>query len=1051
MSRKLPEELVPVLAKVGHHWPEADEDALRQAAALWREFGTEAERLGRRGQESAQRVTGENSGAAVEAFGRHWTDFSGGGRGYLDDAQSAAELLAKAFEGAAGATDTCKAELVAELTELAEKLKAAEAAEAKAKAEKGGGLAGAVTKVVDTVVAEAGEAIDIVAAKLKIGELLEELGRAMKHGLQTALAEPAVIALERLAKTDGKAHGRSAELSARSALVGADGQPAGPLGGAAAGAAAVGGVRTLSAAVDSHGRLITDDEGNPLLRDQNGKLVAGVEGVTVPVGPDGKPVVGADGKVEVLGADGQPLVGVAVGVDGKPLTDAGGNPVTVGADGRLGGSGLSVALGTDGRPLVGADGRPVVLGPDGQPVADPDGEPGVRTGVRTAGLPTDLSAEADTDLHERSAVSGLGLRTTQAGTGEADLLGDGGGDGYDSGSGDSGSGSSYGSLSGHSGPGGGHRYRQDSFDYGGGGGVGGSDYSDYSGYSEDDSPSVSYHSSLRTGPVSLQTDSVLVEPPQTAPDYGSRGGYDPGSGSGSGYGSGSGSGYGSGYGSGSGDGSGGGYSGGGGWRPDPTGGSVPPVPAPGGYGPVGGTPVGGGSPGAPVVTGPVGGSPVGGPVGSPVGGSIGGGPLVTGPVGGVQGVPGAPGVPGTPVGGPIGAGAPGTAGTPVGGVVGVGLGIPPQDGRSGAAVPRTPVGTPLPGAGLGANPGAAAHALLRPYTGPVADFRVRPEQLLPTAASGTSGWTAVPAGELGAAFLLARTGRRQVVPPQGEREQVRTIADSRPYGVPGGLGPVDPAHQAEAELRAPVTPEGFAAPHPDPRGGTWTEVLNGGGYREQGRANNCVELSLSGLDSYAGHPTCGAPRLPDGPAGERGGRDRAERELGTQFRDLGDGEQAHRRLAEVLLRTGHGAQAVLLTMDEFGRSHTWNAVVHNGVLGYLDHQTGRRSSAPLYGADHGLWAIAVDADSRPLDLSDLQLAVPGPESGPAATVEPGPAATVEPGPAATVEPEPAATVEPEPAQPADPAPATPEQPAPPRSRLTVHRAPAGNSARSTKR
>ncbi|MGE7436731.1 toxin glutamine deamidase domain-containing protein [Kitasatospora sp. NPDC001175] len=1026
MSRKLPEELVPVLAKVGHHWPEADEDGLRRAASLWREFGTEAEQLSRRGRESAQRVTEENSGPAMEAFGRHWTDFSGGGRGYLDDATGAAELVAKAFDGAAEATDTCKSAMVAELTELAEKLKAAEAAEAKAKAEHGGGLAGAVTKAVDTVVAEAGEAVDLVAAKIKIGELLEELGRAMKHGLQTALQEPAVIALERLAGANGKARGGSDDAIALSARAGIGGQSTGPLAGAAAGSAAVGGVRALSAAVDSHGRLITDDEGHPLLRDQNGKLVAGVDGVTVPVGPDGKPVVDADGKVEVLGTDGKPLVGVAVGVDGKPLTDARGNPVTVGVDGRLGDSKLSVALDENGAPLVGTDGRPVVLGPDGQQLPGPDQKLGLRAGVQTAGLPTDLSAGAgagaDADVSERSTAAGIGLRTAPAGTGVQVGLGD--GDGYGSGAGDGsdgyGGGSSYAGSSGHSGTGGGgYRHRQDPFEDGGGqGGYDSADYSDYG------NPPVTHHTSLRTGPVSLQTDSVFVEPPQTGSDYGSSGGSGPGSGSGSGYGSG--------YGSGGGDvPSAGSGSSGGGWRPDPSGGSVPSIPATGGYGPVGGAPVGG-STGVPVVTGPVGGGPAAsGPVGGPVGGSIGGGPVVTGPVGGTPGVsgtpgtPGIPGAPGGPVGGPIGAGAPGAAGQPVGGAIGVGVGITPQDGRSGAAVPRMPVGTPLPAAGLGANPGVPAP--LRSSLGPVADFRVRPDQLLPTDAHGTSAWSAVPAGELGAAFLLVRAGRRQGVPPQGELEQVRTIADSRPYGVPGGLGPVDPAHQAEAELRFPVTPEGFAVPHSDPRRGTWTEVLNGGGYREQGRANNCVELSLSGLDSYAGHPTCGAPRLPDGPAGERGGRDRAERELGTQFRDLGDGEQAHRRLAEVLLRTGHGAQAVLLTMDEFGRSHTWNAAVCEGTLSYLDHQTGRRSAAPLYGAEHGLWAIAVDGDCRPLDLSDIQLAAPEPK------------------------PEPEAAPDPVPAPQAEQEPAVPEQPAPPRSRLTIHRAPAGTSARSAKR
>ncbi|MFD9128947.1 hypothetical protein [Kitasatospora sp. NPDC059571] len=81
MPRNLPAELAPVMARLDRRWPEADEDALRGAAGLWREFGAEADRLGRRGVAAAQRVTGENAGPAVDAFADHWRGFSGGGRG----------------------------------------------------------------------------------------------------------------------------------------------------------------------------------------------------------------------------------------------------------------------------------------------------------------------------------------------------------------------------------------------------------------------------------------------------------------------------------------------------------------------------------------------------------------------------------------------------------------------------------------------------------------------------------------------------------------------------------------------------------------------------------------------------------------------------------------------------------------------------------------------------------------------------------------------------------------------------------------------------------
>ncbi|MFE2109022.1 toxin glutamine deamidase domain-containing protein, partial [Kitasatospora sp. NPDC059463] len=199
--------------------------------------------------------------------------------------------------------------------------------------------------------------------------------------------------------------------------------------------------------------------------------------------------------------------------------------------------------------------------------------------------------------------------------------------------------------------------------------------------------------------------------------------------------------------------------------------------------------------------------------------------------------------------------------------------------------------------------------------------------------------------------------------------RLRTIADSRPTGLPGGLGPVDPEHQREIERRAPRDADGLPARHPDPAQGGWTEVVNDGGYREPGRANNSLEIALSAVDTFTGRPTCAAPRIPtEGDAGERGGRDRAERELGAPFRDLGDGDQAFARLAGELRRAGHGAQAVLLTLDGFGRPHAWNAVNHRDTVTYLDHQAGRRDPAPLHPADHGLWAIALGPEGRPLDL-----------------------------------------------------------------------------------
>ncbi|MFE1319166.1 toxin glutamine deamidase domain-containing protein, partial [Kitasatospora phosalacinea] len=378
---------------------------------------------------------------------------------------------------------------------------------------------------------------------------------------------------------------------------------------------------------------------------------------------------------------------------------------------------------------------------------------------------------------------------------------------------------------------------------------------------------------------------------------------------------------------------------------------------------------------------------------------------------------GAPGAVGGPVTGPVAGaaggavGAPGAAGASGGAAAVVGVGQQPVGGRPVATGPVGPVG----GGGIGQH---APGGPVRGYEPPV-DVRrqsATDEQGLP-----------VNPGQASAAWLVIANGRRRgaLGPlPEGERE--RTLADGRPYGLPGGLGPVDPAHQAEAVRRTPV-------PAPDPMVGEWIEVLNGGGHAEAGRANNCVDVSLSAVDTLGGVPTCAAPRLPDGPAGERGGRDRAELELGTRFLDLGDGPDAHGRLGRALLAHGTGTRAVLLTVDAFGRSHTWNAVNHKGVLSYLDHQTGYAAPTPLYPADHGLWAVAVDAADRPIDLAaPLPATVAVPDRAPEPEPEPEPALVGAPAPAAEAPEE-------------GTAPAA--APAPPRSRLTIHRTTTGSTNR----
>ncbi|MFJ9946835.1 toxin glutamine deamidase domain-containing protein [Kitasatospora sp. NPDC091207] len=967
MSRKLPEELAPVLARTGHRWPQADEDGLRRAAGLWRDFGTEAERLGKRGGDSAKRVTGENSGRAVEAFGEYWRAFSGGGTGHLDDAHTATTLVAGAFDTAARAVDSCKAELVATLTELAAELKKADEQAVRAKAAAAevatatrtggaapGGVFGGLRQTLGTVaggvrdaateqVAEAMAAVAVESAGLKIGGLLDELGRAMKDGLNGTLKEPAVVALLRLAPGGGP-RVRPASFTGGVFDPVAAGLPAalaepGVLGADGTGLAVVlgqdgrpvVGVPGLAVKLDEAGRPVLDEHGDPVIVRADGTPVADASGLLVVPGPDGKPLVGVEDlavKLDeqgwpVLGKDGRPVLTDPDGkeVRGVPLTDlaAGGGRNGHGLDGKPGGPladgpgavlpGVPGAPGGPGAgvPGVGPDGVVVMAGPDSDGHPRPDGP---------AGRP-----EAD--------VSGGG--PVRAGSAAGGGGGGGGGDWAPVGHPDGAGRPAAPASPAHPGGGG-----------GGGGGPAGS-----GGPADDDYhlPPAAAAAHLGGGgaPVTVRTDSVLAPPAPSGPAAPAH--YPSAPDGPSGGGAAQGSPYGSSYG--------GPY-------------SVPVAAGPTGPGPYAGPP--GSSYGGPVAAGH-GPAPFGSGVGAgaPAGTAHPGAAVPAGPAGPVV-VPG----PGAPVAGAPVAGAPGTPGVPGSAApgqhtpaearpgAGAGLGAGGPRGATGTPHP-VPLPVPQPAVPLPVGTG-------RPEDHPD-DHRRRPDG---SPAEGGHGpaWAAVPVATAHAMAL--QLARRALLGGGPEEYQVRprTIADSRPYGLPGGLAPVDPEHQREVERRVPRDGDGLPVRHPDPAAGGWTEVVNAVGPQAPGRANNSLEVALSAVDTFTGRPTCAAPRIPtEGDAGERGGRDRAERELGAPFRDLGDGGPAFGRLAGELRRAGHGSQAVLLTLDGFGRPHAWNAVNHRDTVTYLDHQVGRRGAEPLHDGAHGLWAIALDPDGRPLDLA----------------------------------------------------------------------------------
>ncbi|MGA5818693.1 toxin glutamine deamidase domain-containing protein [Kitasatospora sp. NPDC094028] len=849
MSRKLPEELVPALTRTGRHWPQADEDGLRKAAALWREFGTEADGAARRCGESVRRVTADNSGHAVDAFAAYWQAFSGGGKGHLDDAHTAVGLVATAFDTAARAVDGCKAEIVTTLRQLAADLKQAEeaaaasSAAAKVKAAAGGGakgLDGFAAKVRNAAAAQVAEAAEVLAvevAGLKIDGLLTELGRAMKDAMATALKEPAAVHLLRLGPDTR--HGNGTRVTAASYRGGA----VDPLGAG------------LPAALGEPGVLGRGGTGLVLLTGQDGRQVVGVPGLSVALDEHGQPVLGADGKPVILRAD------------GTPVADATGLQVLTGPDGKpvVGVPGIGVALDGHGRPVLtdqtGREVQGLALG-DAERKGHPPGPlTAAAAGNVTGDVPGDVTGNAPA-----AAPNGPHRATVPAATDWSPPP----------------------ARDDEPAWGGGHqRTAAPAHRSGGSAGWSDGDYPLAAPAPVSASAPAPSHGG-GSAPVTVRTDSVAAPPAPAGP---------------------TGPAYGPTYGS-------------------------PASEAPAAVRPVG-------------VPGLVG---MPAQFGTPVPGAV--PPVGPGPLAGGGPAPAVPGA--APFGSGVGAGA------AAGAAIGAPAVRPPAAGAAPLPVLPPVVGTtPIVGTTpvVGRPEPHHLDGRRRDGTGPATD-----QSLL---------WGVVPVATAHATALqLALRARRDATPDE-LAARLRTIADSRPYGRPGGLAPVDPQHQAELERRAPRDEHGWFVRHPDPAAaGDWAEAVNDGGYREPGRANNSLEIALSAVDTYTGRPTCAAPRIPtEGDAGERGGRDRAERELGAPFQDLGDGGQAFDRLTGELRRAGHGSQAVLLTLDGFGRPHAWNAVNHQDHVTYLDHQLARRAPTPLHPATHGLWAIALAPEGHPLDLT----------------------------------------------------------------------------------
>ncbi|WP_230465539.1 toxin glutamine deamidase domain-containing protein [[Actinomadura] parvosata] len=259
----------------------------------------------------------------------------------------------------------------------------------------------------------------------------------------------------------------------------------------------------------------------------------------------------------------------------------------------------------------------------------------------------------------------------------------------------------------------------------------------------------------------------------------------------------------------------------------------------------------------------------------------------------------------------------------------------------------------------------------RPVDGPTGEPGDGPGDGLSDGPGGGQGGRRWGAGELGGLVWDGGSGP-EVVPAvepdwfDGPGRPPR-LADSRPYGVPGGLAQPDP--QVERDLAEALRP---GARFPDPRG-TWVRLVNGGGPADDPfRSSNAADCALAVLSTWHGEPATAAPRLPEYDrigrpvlTGEQGSVARIEEWAGHRLQYAGQGRHAYPLIARRLLDAGHGAAAVIVVRWPGGGSHAWNAVNFEGEVIWIDAQRGHLSVEPPYRTVTGVFCVILDRRGRP--------------------------------------------------------------------------------------
>ncbi|WP_406217960.1 toxin glutamine deamidase domain-containing protein [Streptomyces decoyicus] len=197
MSLMLPDWLEWVLEMLGYDWPTGDEDKMNESADRWREFANVVEQLQSEGVSAAGNVLSANSGDSIDGFSTTWEKFSGNGSGYLDDARTAAELIAFALNAGSGVIIGMKVAVIAQLAILAAEIIAAQAA-----------------APFTLGLSEIGAAGATQATRLIVRRILKEAREALVEAIVETVKEPAVSALEAMI-SDAIAQGMNMNFGAQ--------------------------------------------------------------------------------------------------------------------------------------------------------------------------------------------------------------------------------------------------------------------------------------------------------------------------------------------------------------------------------------------------------------------------------------------------------------------------------------------------------------------------------------------------------------------------------------------------------------------------------------------------------------------------------------------------------------------------------------------------------------------------------------------------------------------------------------------------------------------